>query len=158
MRIAASRSVTSIPTDLRSGQRVAFKDQSAIKAGSNIMDKPDVHALAAQIGADRPDIQLRRISNNRYRGHCPAPSAIRNDDIALHSVCQRSAAAAGRYCMPSMRKAAGGDADILRSSTDRYPVMDICRRLLVANVMDIAVRDLRVSHRQQFNTADVCVM
>src|SRR6516162_7045759 len=60
--------------------------------------------------------------------------------------------------MPSMREAAARDADVLRSGADRDPVVDVCRRLLVANMVDIAIRDVRVEGRYQLNAANVCVM
>src|SRR5262245_48064265 len=73
-------------------------------------------------------------------------SAIRNDNISLYSICQGTTAAPGRHRMPSMREAAARDADVLRSGADLDPVVDVCRRLLVANVMDIAIRDVRVEY------------
>src|SRR6516162_8174012 len=84
-------------------------------------------------------VKVRRIRSHR--------SAIRNDNISLHSICQGTTAAPGRHRMPSMRKAAARDADVLRSGADRDPVVDVCWRLLVANVMDIAIRDVRVEYR-----------
>src|SRR6516165_1448093 len=85
-------------------------------------------------------------------------STIRNDNISLHAIRQGTTAAPGRYRMSSMRKTATRDADVLRSRADRDPVVDVCRWLLVANVMDIAIRDVRVKYRQQLNAANVGVM
>jgi hypothetical protein len=48
--------------------------------------------------------------------------------------------------MPSMGKTATRDADVLRGRADHDPVVDVCRGLLVPNVMDMAIRDIRAAH------------
>ena len=95
-------------------------------------------------------IEVRRVSSHR--------GAVRNGDIALHSVLQGSTCPSGRHRMARMRKPAARDAHILRSSADHNAVMDVCRRLLVANVVDIALCDIRAAHRQQLHAGHVCVM
>ena len=57
-----------------------------------------------------------------------------------------------------MRKATARDADILRSGAEHDAVMDVCRRLFVANMMDIAICDVRAAHRQQLDAGNVGVM
>ena len=82
---------------------------------------------------------MRRVGRHRR--------AIRNGDIALHSVLESSTGAPGRHRMACVRKPAARDALILRSRADHNAVMDVCRRLLVANVVDIALCDIRAAHR-----------
>jgi len=84
-------------------------------------------------------IEVRRVSSHRR--------AIRNSDIALHPVLQGSTGAPGRHRMACVRKPAARDAHILRRRADHNAVMDVCRRLLVANVVDIALCDIRAAHR-----------
>src|SRR5215467_7788028 len=101
---------------------------------------------------------LRGIVRVKMCRICRRRSTIRNDNISLHAICQGTTAAPGRHRMPSMRKTAARDVDVLRSRADRDPVVDVCWWLLVANVMDIAIRDVRVEYRQQLNAANVGVM
>ena len=112
--------------------------------------KPD-DFLRRRLAADRDatgiaDVFCRvvRIEMRRIGGH---RRAIRNDDIPLHAVLQEAAGTSGSHRMARMRKATARDADILRSGAEHDAVMDVLRRLPVANVMDVAICDTRVAHR-----------